>query len=52
MLIVGVNRKVIKDLKEKLNNEFKMKDIRDASKILGIEIIRKRDDRVMMLSQQ
>lgn len=40
MLIASRNKKVIKDLREKLNREFEMKYRGRTSRILGMDIIR------------
>lgn len=40
MLIASRNKKVIKDLREKLNREFEMKYGGRTSSILGMDIIR------------
>ncbi|XP_056852246.1 secreted RxLR effector protein 161-like [Raphanus sativus] len=42
MLIASGNKKVIKNLKEKLSGEFEMKDMGKASRILGMDITRDR----------
>ena len=39
-------------LKEFLNSKFEMKDLKQAKKILGMEIIRKRDRNELYLSQE
>ena len=40
MLIVGANFNEIEKLKEEMSNQFAMKDLGAAKKILGIKIIR------------
>ena len=40
MLIAAKDKKEIAKLKAQLNNEFEMKDLGAAKKILGMEIIR------------
>ena len=42
MLIAANNKEVIRTIKVQLNNEFEMKDLREAKKILGMEIMRDR----------
>ena len=42
MLTVSRNVNVIRELKEKQNREFEIKDLGKASKILSINIIRER----------
>ena len=42
MLIAANNKEVIRTIKVQLNNEFEMKDLRAAKKILGMEIMRDR----------
>ena len=43
MLIASENKKVIKELKEKMSGEFEMKDMGKASRILGMDILRDRE---------
>ena len=52
MLIASGNKKVIKDLKEKMSGEFEMKDMGNASRILGMDIIRDRKKGTLILSQR
>lgn len=51
MLIASGSMTVIQRLKDKLNNEFEMKDLGKASRILGMDIIRDREKGVLILSQ-
>src|SRR5690606_11237198 len=51
MLIASGNKRVIKELKDKLSSEFEMKDMGKASKIFGIDIIRDREKGTLILSQ-
>ena len=51
MLITSGNKKVIKELKEKLSGEFEMKDMGKASRILGMDITRDREKGTLILSQ-
>ena len=52
MLIAAKSKKEITTLKAHLSSEFEMKDLGAAKKILGMEITRNRDSRVLFLSQQ
>jgi hypothetical protein len=52
MLIAAKDKKEIEKLKAQLNNEFEMKDLGAAKKILGMEIIRDRHVGKLYLSQQ
>ena len=52
MLIDSGNKRVIKDLKEKISGEFEMKDMGKASRILGMDIIRDRKKGTLILSQR
>lgn len=52
MLIVTNNMYEVDLLKSKLSNEFDMKDIGDAKKILGMEIQRNRNARKLWVSQK
>ena len=52
MLIASGNKKVIKELKEKMSGEFEMKDMGKASRILGMDIIRDREKGTLILSQR
>lgn len=51
MLLIGHNMYVINDIKRSLSAEFEMKDLGHAKKILGMEITRKRHDRILILKQ-
>ena len=51
MLIASKDMSRIKDLKEKLKSEFDMKDLGNARKILGIEILRVRKENRLCLYQ-
>ena len=51
MLLVGTNIDELAALKEKLNDNFDMKDLGDASHILGKRIERDRDKKLLYLSQ-
>ena len=51
MLLAGTNIDEIATLKSKLNENFDMKDLGDASHILGMRIVRNRDKKVLFLSQ-
>jgi hypothetical protein len=42
MLLIGNNKKIIKDVKNQLSSKFDMKDIDAANFILGMEIKRDR----------
>ena len=52
MLIATKSMKEITTLKAHLSSEFEMKDLGAAKKILGMEITRNRDSRVLFFSQQ
>ncbi|WJX83794.1 hypothetical protein P8452_66428 [Trifolium repens] len=52
MLIVGKNISRIKELKNTLSESFAMKDLGEARKILGIEIVRDRNEKKLYLSQE
>lgn len=52
MLIASGNKKVIKDLKDKLSAKFEMKDMGKVSKILGMDIIRDREKGTLIPSQR
>ncbi|KAL9286140.1 putative RNA-directed DNA polymerase [Arabidopsis thaliana] len=51
MLIASGNMAVIRELKNKLNCEFEMKDLGKASRILGMDIIRVKEKGELILSQ-
>ncbi|GAA0152795.1 hypothetical protein LIER_37562 [Lithospermum erythrorhizon] len=52
MLIVGKVISRIKELKSTLSKSFSMKDLGEAQKILGIEIVRDRNEKKLYLSQE
>jgi hypothetical protein len=52
MLIVGKHISRIKELKNTLSESFAMKDLGEARKILGIEIVRDRNEKKLYLSQE
>ncbi|KAE9603853.1 putative RNA-directed DNA polymerase [Lupinus albus] len=52
MLIVSRDKSLIRKLKTQLNNEFEMKELGAAKKILGMEIHRDRQADKLFLSQQ
>ena len=51
MLLASTNINELAALKAKLNNSFDMKDLGDASHILGMRIERDRDKKMLYLSQ-
>ncbi|KAK9080130.1 hypothetical protein SSX86_001805 [Deinandra increscens subsp. villosa] len=51
MLIAGKDLSVIKDIISMLSQEFDMKELGDAKKIIGMEIERNRTERTLKLSQ-
>ena len=51
MFIVCKQNEKIKKLKVELSTEFEMKDLGAVTKILGIQIIRDRDSKILYLSQ-
>ena len=52
MLIAARNKTHIQKLKGQLKKKFDMKDLREAKKILGMEIIRDRNTGRLWLSQE
>lgn len=52
MLIASKSNSKIQSLKKKLNNTFEMKDLGDAKRILGMDILRNRKAGKLFLSQQ
>ena len=48
MLLIGKNKGEIEDLKRKLNEEFEMKNLGSAKKILGINIFRNRPNTIFL----
>ena len=51
MLLAGTNINELAALKTELNNNFDMKDLGDASHILGMHIEQDRDKKLLYLSQ-
>ena len=51
MLIAGKNIHEVDALKSKLNATFDMKDLGEANHILGMRIVRKKDKKLLFLSQ-
>lgn len=51
MLLSGKDMNEIIELKEQLKKEFEMKDLGIAQKILGMQIIRNRGEKMMYISQ-
>ena len=51
ILLIGNNVKVLSDVKVWLSEQFQMKDLGEASYILGIKVIRDRKKRMLCLSQ-
>ena len=51
ILIMGSNIQMLKSVKEWLSSKFSMKDLGDASYILGVKIYRDRSKRMLGLSQ-
>ena len=51
MLIASKDMSRVRDLKQKLKSEFEMKDLGNAKKILGIEILRIRNEKRLCLNQ-
>ena len=52
LLLIGPNMNTINETKCYLNKQFKMKDLRAASFMLGISIVRDRENRVLYISQK
>ena len=52
ILTVGSNKLEIKRLKIQLGGEFEMKDMGAARKMLGVDILRKRKEKSLVLSQK
>ena len=52
LLITGNNEREIKKLKEKLADEFKIKDLGYLTKIIGIEVTRSKNNKVTHISQK
>jgi len=52
ILIASKDKKHVCELKVLLNSEFEMKDLGDAKKILGMEIIRDKEGGTLTISQE
>lgn len=52
ILVASQDKNEIQKLKDSLSIEFKMKDLRNAKKILGMNIIRRRKKKKLILSQK
>ena len=52
ILIASKDKKEVCELKVLLNSEFEMKDLGDAKKILGMEIVRDRQAGTLSISQE
>ena len=48
---MGDNVKLLTEVKDWLVTQFKMKDLRNANYVLGIQILKDRKNRVLALSQ-
>ena len=51
ILLIGNNVKILSEVKQWLAEHFQMKDLGNASYVLGIQIIRDRNNRRLSLSQ-
>ena len=51
ILLIGDNVKLLTEVKDCLATQFKMKNLRNANYVLGIQILRDRKNRVLALSQ-
>ena len=51
ILLIGNNVSLLKEVKDWLSSKFSMKDLREATYILGIKIYRDRSKRLLGLSQ-
>ena len=51
ILLIGNNVELLSDLKKWLAKQFQMKDLGEASYVLGIQLIRDRKNRLLALSQ-
>ena len=51
LIIVGRNLNIINDLKKKLNDTFEMKDLKDLTYFLGIQVKRDRSRKTLHLNQ-
>ena len=52
MLLACKDKSQIQEVKRILKSEFDMMDLRNARRILGMEIVRNREDRTLFLSQK
>ena len=52
ILLIGNDVKLLESVKEYLNSQFSMKDLGEATYILGIKIYRDRSKRLIALSQK
>ena len=52
MMIIGRDKTKIKFIKDKLKSEFEMKDLGPVKKILGIEVLRNRNEGKLVLTQR
>ena len=52
MLLASVDRLAIDNLKKQLSTEFEMKDLGEAKKNLGMEIVRDKNQGVLKISQK
>ena len=51
ILLIGNNVELLTDRKKWLANQFQMKDMEKASYVLGIQLIRDHNNRLLALSQ-
>ena len=51
ILLMGSNVKLLTEIKDWLAKQFQMKDLKNASYVLGIQIIRDRKNKLLALSQ-
>jgi hypothetical protein len=51
ILLIGNDVQMLNSVKEYLNNNFSMKDMGEATYVLGIKIYRDRSRRLLVLSQ-
>ena len=51
ILLIGNNVELLSDIKKWLANQFQMKDLGEASCVLGIQIFRDRKNKLLALSQ-
>ena len=52
MLLIGNNKDVIKEVKSQLSSNFDMKDLGAANFILGMQIRRDRENKMISLNQR